>query len=112
MHVKQEIINRIASLREFMSRMGGAAFITPSTDPHASEYVPEYWESRMWISGFSGSSGTVVITLNGGGLWTDSRYYLQTEEEMAGTGIALFKDGMPKTPSIGEWLEDVLQPGI
>lgn len=73
--MKEEIKKRIISLRAFMKRQGIAAFIIPSTDPHSGEYVPEHWESRKWISGFTGSAGTVVITKDKGGLWTDSRYF-------------------------------------
>lgn len=109
--MKQEIINRIALLRSFMEEEGIAAFITPTTDPHSGEYTPEHWESRKWISGFTGSAGTVVITLHEGGLWTDSRYFLQAEEQLTGTGITLFKDRLPETPSITEWLGQVLRPG-
>ena len=94
-----------------MKERGLAAFIVPSTDPHSGEYVPGHWESRKWISGFTGSAGTAVITLyNIGGLWTDSRYFLQAEEQLKDTGITLFKERMPETPSIPEWLGSVLPP--
>ena len=73
--MKEEIRKRIALLRTFMVRQGISAFIVPSTDPHSGEYVPAHWESRKWISGFTGSAGTVVITTQEGGLWTDSRYF-------------------------------------
>lgn len=109
--MKQEIINRIADLRSFMKAEGISAFITPSTDPHSGEYTPEHWESRKWISGFTGSAGTAVVTLHDGGLWTDSRYFLQAEDQLAGTGLSLFKDRMPGTPSITQWLGAVLKPG-
>ena len=109
--MKQEIKNRITSLRCFMKDEGISAFITPSTDPHSGEYIPEHWESRKWISGFTGSAGTAVITLHEGGLWTDSRYFLQAEEQLADTGLVLFKDRLPETPSIATWLGSVLQPG-
>lgn len=109
--MKQEIKNRIASLRTFMMAQGISAFVTPSTDPHAGEYTPEHWESRKWISGFTGSAGTAVVTLHDGGLWTDSRYFLQAEDQLAGTGLSLFKDRMPGTPSITQWLGAVLKPG-
>lgn len=94
-----------------MKDEGISAFITPSTDPHAGEYIPAHWESRKWISGFTGSAGTAVITLHKGGLWTDSRYFLQAEEQLADTGLSLFKDRLPETPSIAEWLGSVLEPG-
>lgn len=105
--MKEEIKNRIERLRERMRREGLEAYIVPSTDPHASEYTPEYWECRKWITGFTGSAGTAVITLHDAGLWTDSRYYLQAEEQLAGTGIRLMKDGMPDTPPIATWLGEV-----
>ena len=112
MNTKKEIRERIEALRAFMQENGLAAFIVPSTDPHSGEYVPEHWESRKWISGFTGSAGTAVITLyNIGGLWTDSRYFLQAEEQLKDTGITLFKERMPETPSIPEWLGSVLPPG-
>ena len=103
-----EIQNRIAALRDFMSQCGISAFIAPSTDPHSGEYVPAHWESRKWLSGFSGSAGTVVVTKDNAGLWTDSRYFIQAEEQLRGTGIQLFKDRLSETPSISEWLGSVL----
>lgn len=109
--MKENIINRIKSLRDYMKACGVSAFISPSTDPHSGEYVPEHWESRKWISGFTGSAGTAVITDNDGGVWTDSRYFIQAEEQLSGTGLRLFKDRLPETPSISEWLSEVLKPG-
>lgn len=105
-----EITGRIASLRAFMKERGLSAFIIPSTDPHSGEYVPAHWEARKWISGFTGSAGTAVITLNKGGLWTDSRYFLQAEAQLKDTGIILFKDRLEETPSIAEWLGSELKP--
>lgn len=105
-----EITGRIASLRTFMKERGLSAFIIPSTDPHSGEYVPAHWEARKWISGFTGSAGTAVITLNKGGLWTDSRYFLQAEAQLKDTGIVLFKDRLEETPSIAEWLGSELKP--
>lgn len=69
------IFDRIEALRRFMPTKDISAFIVPSTDPHSGEYVPAHWESRKWISGFTGSAGTAVITMTQGGLWTDSRYF-------------------------------------
>ena len=106
-----EIKDRITALRDFMSQNGISAFIVPSTDPHSGEYVPVHWESRKWLSGFSGSAGTVVVTKDNAGLWTDSRYFIQAEEQLKGTGIQLFKDRLPETPSISEWLGSVLNKG-
>lgn len=108
--MKKDITNRLTALRTFMVRKGISAFIVPSTDPHSGEYVPEYWETRKWISGFTGSAGTAVITLDKAGLWTDSRYFLQAEEQLEGTGIILFKERVPGTPTIANWLGQVLQP--
>ena len=108
MKQNMEIKDRITALRDFMSQNGISAFIVPSTDPHSGEYVPAHWESRKWLSGFSGSAGTVVVTKDNAGLWTDSRYFIQAEEQLKGTGIQLFKDRLPETPSISEWLGSVL----
>ncbi|WP_299172400.1 aminopeptidase P family protein [uncultured Bacteroides sp.] len=103
------IAERIKSLRQQMAAEGISAFIVPSTDPHSGEYVPAHWESRKWISGFTGSAGTAVITLSDGGLWTDSRYFLQAADQLQGSGLTLFKDRLPETPSIAEWLGSVLK---
>ena len=109
--MKQNIIDRIVLLRAFMQKNKINAFIIPSTDPHAGEYIPAHWEYRKWITGFTGSAGTAVIADRQAGLWTDSRYFLQAEEQLNGTSIQLFKDRLPETPSIGEWLCSILQPG-
>ena len=97
MDMKTEIKSRLAALRAEMEARQLSAFIVPSTDPHSGEYVPEHWETRKWISGFTGSAGTAVITLENAGLWTDSRYFIQAEEQLAGTGIRLFKERLPET---------------
>ena len=99
---------RIALLRNYMREKNLQAFIIPSTDAHISEYIPEHWASRKWISGFTGSAGTVVITLNKAGLWTDSRYFLQAEDELTGSEILLFKDRLPETIRIPDWLKSEL----
>lgn len=88
-----------------------SAYITYSTDPHSGEYVPAHWESRKWITGFTGSAGTAVITSDDGGLWTDSRYFIQAGEQLTDTGLKLFKERMPETPSIPQWLCSVLKKG-
>ena len=111
METKAEIKNRLAELRLEMAARQLSAFIIPSTDPHSGEYVPEHWETRKWISGFTGSAGTAVITLEDAGLWTDSRYFIQAEEQLEATGIRLFKDRLPETPSIDEWLGSILKKG-
>jgi Xaa-Pro aminopeptidase len=104
---KKEII----LLREAMQEADVQACIIPSTDPHAGEYAPDYWKTRQWVSGFTGSAGTVVITPDRAGLWTDSRYFLQAEEQLRDSGIALFKAGLPGTPSIVDFLRGELKPG-
>ena len=109
--MKQNIPQRISALRAFMLKQNVKAFIIPSTDPHAGEYIPEHWEYRKWISGFTGSAGTAVVTDKLAGLWTDSRYFLQAEDQLKDSGISLFKDRLPETPSIGEWLCSVLNSG-
>ena len=105
------INERIASLRDVMRKAGVAACIIPGTDPHASEYIADYWKERVWISGFTGSAGTAVVTLTKAGLWTDSRYFLQGEEELKGSGMDLMKMGLPETADIIPWLIDTLKPG-
>lgn len=102
---------RIAILRNWMKSEGFDAMIIPSTDPHCGEYVPEHWEIRKWISGFTGSAGTAVITLDTAALWTDSRYFIQAAQQLEGCGISLMKDRLPETPSISEWLSDNLVNG-
>lgn len=80
------------------------AFIFPSTDPHHSEYVPERWKGRQWISGFDGSAGTAVVTLRSAALWTDSRYFLSATKQLEGTEFRLMKLRMPGTPTIAQWI--------
>lgn len=106
--MKNTINERISALREVMKRESLDAFIFPSTDPHNGEYIPEHWEGRKWISGFGGSAGTAVVTMNEAALWTDSRYFIAAEEQLAGTEFKLMKLKMPGTPSITEWLGRVL----
>lgn len=105
------IHKRINNLRKFMEDKDIHAFIIPSTDSHLSEYPASHWASREWISGFTGSAGTVVVTREKAGLWTDSRYFLQAGNELKDTGIELFKEGLPITPSIEEWLTSELSEG-
>lgn len=104
MTTKDEVRERLAALREEMRREGLAAFIFPSTDPHSGEYVPDHWKGREWISGFNGSAGTAVVTLDEAALWTDSRYFIAAEEQLRGTGYVLMKERMEGTPSIAQWI--------
>ncbi len=87
-----------------MSKKGISAYIIPSCDPHINEYLPDYWKSRQWISGFTGSSGTIAITSKKAALWTDSRYFLQAEQELKGSGVELCKIGAEGTLSIEDWI--------
>lgn len=106
-----EVRQRIEALREKMRSQGLTAYFVPSTDPHQSEYVPDCWQRRPWISGFTGSAGDVVVTLDGAGLWTDGRYFLQAESELAGTGIDLYRMGQPGVPTVDEFLGDHVGAG-
>ena len=100
----KNIPERVESLRGYMRAHGYSAFVVVSSDPHSSEYVADCWKSREWVSGFDGSAGTVVVTLDKALLWTDSRYWLAADKALEGTGYALMKDGDRETPSIVEWL--------
>ena len=109
--MNQTINQRIDALRDVLKRERIDAFIIPSTDPHLSEYVAPHWQSREWISGFTGSAGTVVITNQQAGLWTDSRYFLQAGQQLKDSGIDLYKEMLPETPSILEFLKTNLKAG-
>jgi Xaa-Pro aminopeptidase len=104
-----KIKERIEALRKLMKENEMDAYIVPSFDAHQSEYVAEHWKSRQWISGFTGSAGTAVITLDNAGLWTDGRYYIQAEKQLEGSGMRLFKAAEPNVPSFIEWLRDTLK---
>lgn len=95
---------KIAALREQMALHKVDAFIIYSADPHMSEYLPDEWQERSWLSGFTGSAGLVVITQDKAGLWTDGRYFVQAPLELKGSGIDLFKDGMEGTPHYINWI--------
>ena len=106
--MKEEIAQRLSNLREIMQREHLDAFIFPSTDPHNSEYVPDRWKGREWISGFNGSAGTAVVTMHAAALWTDSRYFIAAEQQLAGTEFVLMRERVAGTPTISEWLGKVL----
>ena len=107
----KQTIDRVDALRHIMKENGVDAFITPSTDPHSGEYVPSHWESRAWISGFTGSAGTAVVTTDKAALWTDSRYFLQAEDQISGTDYVLMKDKIEGTPTVAQWLGETLPKG-
>lgn len=102
------INKRIENIRNLMKEKNIYTYIIPSSDYHQSEYVGDYFKSREYISGFTGSAGTIVITKNEAGLWTDGRYFSQAEDELKGSGIELFKCGMPGVLEIDEFLEKVM----
>lgn len=102
---------KVSLLREQMKANDLGAFIVYSADPHMSEYLPEFWLERAWISGFTGSAGFAVFTLDKAGVWTDSRYFVQAATELNETGIDLFKDGVEGTPNYIDWLLSELPEG-
>lgn len=101
---------RLLRARAQMREARVDAWLVPSSDPHLSEYLPAHWQGRQWLSGFTGSAGTLVVTERFAGLWADSRYWQQAEQELAGTGIELVKWG-PGQPGPLEWLAQTVQPG-
>lgn len=103
------IEERLGRLREVMMREHLAAFVFPSTDPHGSEYVPSRWEGRKWISGFDGSAGLAVVTMDAAALWTDSRYFLAAEEQLRNTEFVLMKERVEGTPTPARWIASQLR---
>ncbi len=109
--VGMTVDEKIDALRSEMSAAGYDAWIVTSADPHAGEYVPARWQTRAWLTGFDGSAGTAVVTTDKAGLWVDSRYYLAAEIALTGTGITLYKSGLPEVPDFPEWLNSELSDG-
>lgn len=99
---------KLSLLRKEMENKGIDAFVVYSTDPHIGEYTPDHWRERQWISGFTGSVGTAVITKDKAGIWTDSRYFIQAALELKDSGFTLFKEGVFGTPTYENWLFDEL----
>jgi Xaa-Pro aminopeptidase len=102
---------RLSGLRQAMRRHGVAACIVPSADPHLSEYLPAHWQARAWTSGFTGSAGTLVVTAEDAGLWTDSRYFSQAVQELAGSGVRLVKLKVAHTGEHVAWLAGMVGEG-
>ncbi|WP_257252788.1 aminopeptidase P family protein [Endozoicomonas sp. SESOKO3] len=102
---------KLAALQSAMKSQNIHAWIIPSSDPHQSEYVADRWNGRAWLSGFDGSAGTLVVLQERAALWTDGRYFLQAEEQLAGSGIELMKQGQPDVPPINRWITDTLDEG-
>ena len=109
--IKNTVATRVKQLQKWMEEERLDAFIVPTIDPHNSEYTPDHWKAREWLTGFDGSAGTAVVLAENGALWTDSRYFLQAEEQLNGTPFELMRDGMPGTPSVAEWLRKNLPQG-
>ena len=105
------IQKRINALRSAMAQKGIDIYIIPTADFHHSEYVGDYFKFREYMTGFTGSAGTAVFTSKKAGLWTDGRYFIQAEQQLAGSGIDLYRSGEPGVPSIEEFLEKELQEG-
>lgn len=106
-----KITEKIAKLKELMKERGIDYYIIPSADYHQSEYVGDYFKGREWISGFTGSAGTVVVTQNEVGLWTDGRYFIQAEKQLQGSGITLFKMGEEGVPTFIQYIVNNIQSG-
>ncbi|MDE7154035.1 MAG: aminopeptidase P family protein [Muribaculaceae bacterium] len=106
-----EITNRIKQVQQLLKQNGTAAVIIPQTDPHQSEYIASHWQVRRFLSGFTGSAGSLLILQDAAYLWTDSRYFIQAAQQLEGTPIALMKEGLPETPSISGFLTQTLAKG-
>jgi len=102
---------KLDSLRRLMREQGVDAFLIPSSDPHQNEYVPEFWQRRKFISGFTGSAGKVAVTTEKAALWTDSRYFIQAEQQLDAEFFTLFKEGLPDVPDVRNWLRNEMKPG-
>lgn len=105
------MLEQLRKLREQMKACGIDAYVIPTDDDHGSEYVGDYYKTRQYISGFTGSAGTVVVTQDQAGLWTDGRYFLQAAKQLEGSGITLYKMGEPKVPKVPEFLRAVMRKG-
>lgn len=106
-----ETSEKLVLLRDWMTKTGIDACLITSSDAHLSEYVGDHWKGRQWITGFTGSAGTAVITKNDAGLWTDGRYFIQAANQLDGSGVRLFRMTEPDVPTYGEWLADVMPAG-
>ena len=106
--------DKLTALRGLMQREGLAAYIVPSTDPHASEYMASHWTEVCWLTSFTGEAGTALVTLDKALLWTDSRYYLQAGIQLEGTTVSLMRESDIDCPKIAEWLISAIsnQPKI
>lgn len=106
--MSKSTIANLEAIRQTMRKVNVDAVIIPGTDPHQSEYICDYWKVRDWVSGFTGSNGTAVITAQEAALWTDSRYFLQAEEQLEGSGFVMHRENGPNADTKEEWLSQVL----
>ena len=102
---------KLSLLRVHMKEAGVQAYLIPSSDPHISEYLPDHWRARAWLSGFDGSAGTLVVTETESGLWTDGRYFIQAQRQMEGSEIVLYRMGEKGVPTVQEFLLSRLKAG-
>ena len=105
------IPERISALRALMEERGYDVYMVPTDDFHQSEYVGDHFKVREYITGFTGSAGTAVFTKDEAGLWTDGRYFLQADQQLAGTGVKLYKMGEPGVPTVEEFIASALPEG-
>lgn len=106
-----EITNRITGLRKLMETYHMDAYLVPTADFHESEYVGEHFACRKYITGFTGSAGTCLITKDWVGLWTDGRYFVQAQAELRGSGVQLMKMGQPGVATVEHYLEEHMPEG-
>ena len=102
---------KLAALRAAMEEKGVDGVYVPSADPHMSEYLPGHWRGRAWLSGFTGSAGTLCVTKEKAALWTDGRYFIQAGRQLAGSGIELMRMAQPGVPTVEQWLAETLPQG-
>ena len=102
---------RVAAVRAVMAEKNICALIVPTADFHQSEYVGDHFKSRAWLSGFSGSAGTLIVTADWAGLWTDGRYFIQAEKQLEGSGIELCRMGEEGVPTIEAFLQEKVPEG-
>lgn len=107
--MSKETVKNLEALREAMRKVNVGAVIIPGTDPHQSEYVNPHWKVRDWVTGFTGSNGTAVVTMNAAGLWTDSRYFLQAADQLQDSGFDLHKEDIPGEATVTEWLAEQME---
>ena len=107
----REVRAKIEQLREKMAERGMDAYLIPTSDFHGSEYVSEYFKCRKYMTGFTGSAGTAVITMEDAGLWTDGRYFVQAAKQLEGTTVTLYRMGEEHVPTVDEYVEQTLKEG-